>query len=249
MKRSGREATSRTASSTPGMKERRSIESWRMLSVCPSPPKIDLLVGDEAGEPHRVNRLVDVAAGLADQLRGALRGSRRRVELLVVVELDDLALGHVRGDPLRGLHQQHGADREVGSDEAVGRAGAGRLGRLAQGVEVEAGRAEHDMDPGLQAGAGVVERRLGRGEVDDDVGLAERVGELDPEGGIGPARRAPCPRRPRPPRRRPGPCAPPRPRRRPGSRARPALSLTGASASRKHSSPRPTQAAESRSAP
>ena len=40
VKRSGRSATLRTASSTPGMKERRSIESWRRLSVCPSPPKI-----------------------------------------------------------------------------------------------------------------------------------------------------------------------------------------------------------------
>ncbi len=38
--RSGRSATSRTASRTPGMNERRSIESWRMVSVCPSPPKI-----------------------------------------------------------------------------------------------------------------------------------------------------------------------------------------------------------------
>ena len=99
VKRSGSSPTLRTASSTPGMNERRSIESWRIVSVWPSPPKIDLLVGDEAGQAHRVDRLVDVAAGLADQLGGPLRGARRRVELAVVVQLDDLALGHVRRRP------------------------------------------------------------------------------------------------------------------------------------------------------
>ena len=104
-----------------------------------------LLVGDQAGQPHRVDRLVDVAAGLADQLRGPLRRPRGRVELAVVVQLDDLALGHVRGDPLRDLHQQHGADREVGSDEAVG-AGAGRSAAARSGVEVEAGGADDGVD-------------------------------------------------------------------------------------------------------
>ncbi len=37
---SGSSATRRTASRTPGMNERRSIESWRIESVWPSPPKI-----------------------------------------------------------------------------------------------------------------------------------------------------------------------------------------------------------------
>jgi hypothetical protein len=31
--------TFRTASNTPGMKDSRAIESWRIVSVCPSPPK------------------------------------------------------------------------------------------------------------------------------------------------------------------------------------------------------------------
>ena len=37
---SGSSATRRTASRTPGMNERRSVESWRIESVWPSPPKI-----------------------------------------------------------------------------------------------------------------------------------------------------------------------------------------------------------------
>jgi hypothetical protein len=38
--RSGRSETRRTASRTPGMKELRSMESCRTVSVCPAPPKI-----------------------------------------------------------------------------------------------------------------------------------------------------------------------------------------------------------------
>ncbi len=38
--RSGRSPTRRTASSTPSMNEWRSIESWRIVSVWPSPPRI-----------------------------------------------------------------------------------------------------------------------------------------------------------------------------------------------------------------
>jgi hypothetical protein len=38
---------------------------------------------------------VDVAARLVDQLGGAGRGSRGSVELAIVMQLDDLAFGHV----------------------------------------------------------------------------------------------------------------------------------------------------------
>ena len=79
----------------------------------------DLLVRHQPGEPHRVDRLVDVAAGLADQVRGPRRRSRRGVQLPVVVQLDDLALGHVRSDHLGRLHHQHRPDREVWGDEQV----------------------------------------------------------------------------------------------------------------------------------
>ena len=109
----------------------------------------DLLVRDEPGQPHRVDRLVHVAAGLGDQLGRALGGARRGVELAVVVELDDLDLGHVLGAiRLRRVHHQHGADREVGRHEHVGAVRAGALDLDAQGVEVEAGRADDGVDAG-----------------------------------------------------------------------------------------------------
>ena len=145
--------TRRTASSTPGMNELRSIESWRIVSVWPSPPKIDLLVGDEARQADRVDRLVDVAAGLGDQLGGPLRGARRRVELAVVVKLDDLDLGHVLGGLGGEAHHQHRADREVGGDEARWRLRR-RSAAVAQRVEVEAGGADDDVDAGVEAGVG-----------------------------------------------------------------------------------------------
>ena len=63
------------------------------------------------------------AAG--DALRGQHRGARRRVDLLVVVQLDDLAALEVGRGELREPHHQHRADREVRRDDGIRR----RLGR------------------------------------------------------------------------------------------------------------------------
>ena len=46
------------------MNDSRSIESWRIESVWPTPPKMHLLVGHQARQAHGVDRLVHVAAGL-----------------------------------------------------------------------------------------------------------------------------------------------------------------------------------------
>ena len=120
VKRSGSSPTLRTASSTPGMKERRSIESWRIESVWPSPPKITSWWATRPGSRTEWIGWWTLPPAASISSCGALGGARGGVELAVVVQLDDLALGHVRGDRLRDLHQQHGADREVGGDEAVG---------------------------------------------------------------------------------------------------------------------------------
>ena len=45
--------------------------------------------------------------------------------------------------------------------------------------------------PGLEAGADVAEGGVGDGEVDDDVGVAEHLGQLDPERRDRPCRPAP----------------------------------------------------------
>ena len=136
----------------------------------------DLLVGDEARQPDRVDRLVDVGAGRGEQLGGPRGGARGLVELAVVVELDDLDLGHELGDPLADLHHQDGADREVRSDECAPALSPVPVigGALAQLLEVEAGRPDDDADAGVQALVGVRQRLVGDREVDDDVGVVER---------------------------------------------------------------------------
>ena len=52
-------------------------------------------------------------------LRGRHRRARRRVDLAVVVQLDDLGRLEPRRGELGEAHHEHGADGEVGRDEAV----------------------------------------------------------------------------------------------------------------------------------
>ena len=123
-----------------------------------------LLVGDEPGQAHRVDRRRLAAARLRHQLGGARGGAAGRVELGVVVQLDDLGLVHV----LRGLrgeaHHQHGADREVGGDQHVrALVGPARRAELAhQRRGVKAGGPDHHVHAGAHAGERVLERRVGR---------------------------------------------------------------------------------------
>ena len=88
---SGSVGTARTASSTPGMNDSRSSESWRIVRVSPCAAEDDLLVRDEAGQADRVDRHL-AADRRPHQRRGARRGAARRVELAVVMQLDDLGL-------------------------------------------------------------------------------------------------------------------------------------------------------------
>ncbi len=119
----------------------------------------------------------------------------------------------------------------------------------ARRVEVEAGGADDGVDARLQAGLDVGEGGVGNGEVDDDVGIAEHLGQLDARA------------RGRRGRLSSSPSASSTASQTacahsaggagdgdPGHAATSA-SLTGASAARKRSSSAPTQAAESRSAP
>ena len=213
--------TRRTASSTPGMNELRSIESWRIAERLPLASEQHLLVGDQARQPNRVDRLVDVAARLGDQLRGALRRARGRVELAVVMELDDLDLGHVP----RGLggeaHHQHRADREVGRDEArspsrpprgpAQRPSGPRRRRSPMVPTTACTPASRQARMLSSAVAGVVKSTT--------TSASPRRARRARCRAAGPrARRAPGPRRPRPPRRPPPPSGPRRRRRRRESR-------------------------------
>ena len=54
------------------MKDVRSNESCRRVSISPSPPEQDLLVGDQATQPHRVHR--DAGDPAAPRALGVLGG-------------------------------------------------------------------------------------------------------------------------------------------------------------------------------
>ena len=69
-------------------------------------------MGDEPGQAHGVDRHVAL-----HPRRGRLRRPRRRVELRLVVQLDDLGGVEVARGLLGEAHHQHGADREVRREE------------------------------------------------------------------------------------------------------------------------------------
>ncbi len=188
---------------------------------------------------------MDVAAGAGDQLGGALGRARGRVELAVVVQLDDLALGHVAGDRLRDLHQQHGADREVGGDEAVCLRGLGRSRSASRSKPVvpttTCTPAARQASALASAVSGVVKSTTTSASPSTSasstprrgIGLAAQLGVLGSLDGFA-DRLAHAP----------GGAGD-----RDLDHAATRVSLTGPRASRKRLSSRPTQAAESRSGP
>ena len=156
-----------------------------------------LLVGEQAVQAHRVDRdaaralaaagtLDDVARGgvvgpLARRRGHALgrahRGAGRRVDLAVVVELDDLGRLEPRRRQLGEAHHEHGADGEVGGDEA------GALGELAPRCAARSASVKPVVPttawrPCSAAKARLLARGVGDGEVDDHLGagLHQRLG-------------------------------------------------------------------------
>ena len=107
------------------------------------------------------------------------RGARGRIDLLVVVELDDLRGLEVGRRQLGEAHHQHRADREVGRHEHVRPAvpALGGGGRRPQLVEVEAGGPHDRVDAGGDALADVLGGGVGGREVHHHVGgeIAGRV--------------------------------------------------------------------------
>ena len=151
------------------MKEERSIESWRIVSVWPGPPKMTSWCATRPGRRTEWIGSWTLPPASLDQLGSPRRGARRRVDLPVVVQLDDLALGHVLGDELRRLHHQHRPDGEVRRHEQV------RASHSFERGEVRAGGPHHAMDPCLDAMSCVFQGRVRSREVHDHVGVTENV--------------------------------------------------------------------------
>ncbi len=197
--RPGRVATSRTASSTPGMNDARSYESCRIVRVSPAVPSSTSWWATSPRGPHRVHpHAVDVgAAGAVErgrrgvrhrpqagvpaggrhELRGTPGGAARRVGLAGVVQLDDLDGVEEPGRLLGEAHHQHGADREVGDHEDADAGGAVEpAAQLRQPVVVEAAGADDGVDAVLDAEPQVVHDGVRPGEVDGDLdpGVGQR---------------------------------------------------------------------------
>ena len=186
-------------SSTPGMKEARSSESWRIVSVSPSAPNSTSWWAirprsrtlctwmPSTSAPRAPGRPVAVASGTGpspasracgcDPSRGRLGGAGGRVHLVRVVELDDLG-GLVEAGGLLGeVHHQHGADGEVGGDQRRPTSGlAASWSRTsASRSSVKPVVPTTTWMPLLDAPGEVVHHGVRRGEVDDDVGVCSTV--------------------------------------------------------------------------
>ncbi len=186
-----------------------------------------LLVGHEAAHADRVDRdAVDVgaagavealhrgvglgaeprgAAGLGDEARGVARRARGGVDLARVVQLDDLDRLEVRRRHRGEPHHEHRADAEVGGDEHTG---PGRRHEPAaqpgEPLVVEAGRADHGVDPLGDEELEVAHHGAGVGEVDHDLGTGRRSARRGRRPGRAPPRaRGRAPRSPRGPPPRP----------------------------------------------
>jgi hypothetical protein len=158
-----------------------------------------------------------VGGRLRHALHGQHRGARRCVDLLVVVELDDLGGLEVGRRQLGEPHHQHGADREVRSDDGVGRTRPEPLGEPRHVGVGEAGRPDH----GVHAVVGARSRftRAASTTVKSTTTSAPAAatavgggGHLDPGDGDAELLRGRCRR---------GPGRPPRPARTPGRRRPP----------------------------
>ena len=167
----------------------------------PRPAEDHLLVGDHAADPQPVHAdPVDVGAagaleagagrvghrrgaGLApggrDQLRRTPGGAGGRVGLVGVVQLDDLdRLVERRGRRRRTASSGSRRSRSWGRSarRCPGRRPARRASRL-EPLVVEAGGADHGVDPVADAELQVAHHHVGVGEVDDRLGtgLDQRV--------------------------------------------------------------------------
>ena len=107
-----------------------------------------------------------------------------------MVELDDLAFGHLGRGLLGKTHHQHGADGEVRCDEAARALAAipGLVGRGANACQLEPRGPDDDVDVGRKTLTSILDRGLGRAEVDHDVGVAQRVSKRELQRRVGASR-------------------------------------------------------------
>ena len=162
------------------MNDSRSIESCRMVSVWPTSPKITSWWATSPAAGPSGSAASPFPEACAHQRGGPGGGPARRVDLAVVVELDDLGLRHVPRRLGGELHHQHRADREVRRDEDVG---------AAQRRRARPGRTRWSRSPRARRRrplrARWRPRWSGTREVDQHVGLLEHAPERRVQRGVG----------------------------------------------------------------
>ncbi len=82
----------------------------------------------------------------------------------------------MRGGDLGEAHHEHGPDREVGDDEAVGRTLAPLRGQLGQAGGVEARRTHHRVGTETPPHCEVAHDDVGPSELHDHVGSSDDLG-------------------------------------------------------------------------
>ena len=192
--------TRRTASSTPGMNDVRSVESWRIVSVWPTSPRMTSWWATRPGQAHGVDRHVALhqLAPCAPPSRWARRACGR---------------GAARRSPpwpcaARPRRRSASSARRRSRSSARRRRWRRVAPRRAR-ARSKPGRPDDDVHPGAPRHASALAtRRVGPGEVDDDVGAVEHVGERSCPAPGRRGRPARGRRRPRPPRTPSRPCGP-----------------------------------------
>ena len=157
---------------TPGTNASREVVSCRIVRISPGPPRMTSWCATSPGKPDRVDRHVAAHAG-----RCRVRRSGRCVDLRIGVQLDDLRMWERARSLGREAHHQHGAEGEVGRQEARDPLLARERVELVEGGLAEACRPDHAGDTGRERRHRIAVNGGRRGEVHGRV-EARRVDHL-----------------------------------------------------------------------
>ena len=120
----GRLTSARGRAGRPGRRPRARSASWRIVSSWPGSARSTSWCATMPG-----SRTEWIGTSPPIALRGRLRGSRRRVDLGLVVQLDDLGARDVLRRLGREAHHQDGSDREVRREEDAADRARARVAR------------------------------------------------------------------------------------------------------------------------